>query len=182
MNFLRTIFAQANVFEYGIIDTKDICFSTDVRKMCETNACQQYGKTWCCPPAVGSVEQCRERIGKYEKFILFSQKYHLEDSFDFEGMVNGLTQFKRTCRTLDEMLHPKIKDYFILSNEGCDLCKTCTYPNAPCRFPDKAHHSLEGYGLLVSDLAKSANMHYVNGANTVTYFGALICNSAMLKM
>jgi len=33
--------------------------------------------------------------------------------------------------------------------------------------------SLEGYGFIVSELAESAGIRYHNGANTVTYFGAL---------
>ncbi|MFQ6804175.1 MAG: DUF2284 domain-containing protein [Lachnospiraceae bacterium] len=34
--------------------------------------------------------------------------------------------------------------FLILSNEGCDLCSECTYPEAPCRFPDRSHGSIEG--------------------------------------
>ena len=69
----------------------------------------------------------------------------------------------------------------MLSNEGCDLCDKCTYPDAPCRFPNRAHGSLEGYGIFVSEIAKIAGINYINGANTVTYFGAVICNSSDLN-
>ncbi|HIV13348.1 MAG TPA: hypothetical protein IAA63_09455 [Candidatus Pullilachnospira stercoravium] len=62
------------------------------------------------------------------------------------------------------------------------LCSECTYPEAPCRFPDRSHGSIEGYGIMVSDLANQAGINYINGANTVTYFGALLCDAGGLQL
>ncbi len=62
MNFLKQQLEEAGFFEYGTVDTSDIRFSLDVRTMCEVNTCQRYGKTWACPPAVGTVEECKQRI------------------------------------------------------------------------------------------------------------------------
>ena len=42
-----------------------------------------------------------------------------------------------------------------------------------CRFPDRAMSSLEAYGVNVSELAVQCGMRYINGENTVTYFGAV---------
>lgn len=47
---LKEILDCAGFYQYGLIDTKDIHFSKDVRAMCEVNTCKQYGKTWACPP------------------------------------------------------------------------------------------------------------------------------------
>lgn len=53
-------------------------------------------------------------------------------------------------------------------------CRRCAkMDQAPCRFPDQALASLEAYGVNVSLLAPQAGMQYINGANTVTYFGAI---------
>lgn len=49
MNQLQQILERAGVTQYGIIDTKDIHFSQEVRHMCEVNTCRQYGKTWSVP-------------------------------------------------------------------------------------------------------------------------------------
>ena len=46
--------------------------------------------------------------------------------------------------------------------------------NEPCRHPELAMPSLETYGINVSELAASSGMKYINGQNTVTYFGALL--------
>ena len=171
MSELDRILAEAGVFQYGFVNIADIRFSQEVRGMCEVNTCRQYGKTWACPPAIGTVEECRARVQRYDRMLVFSVKYDLEDSFDYEGMVAGMQQFKETCRILHEGLRGQVEDFLLLANEGCDKCEKCTYPDAPCRFPDQTHGALEGYGIFVSELAKQAGIHYINGANTVTYFG-----------
>lgn len=174
MKKLQIILEKAGVYQSGIVDTDRIRLLTEVRKMCEVNTCRQYGRSWACPPALGTLEECRERIRKFDKMIVFSVKYDLEDSFDYEGMKAGMVHFKEVCRKINMEVRQEIKEFMILSNEGCDLCETCTYPDAPCRFPEQAHGSLEGYGVLVSELAGQAGIRYINGANTVTYFGGIL--------
>ena len=57
---------------------------------------------------------------------------------------------------------------------GCRLCEICgKREGIPCRNPKRAMRSLEAYGVNVSLLASLANMKYINGQNTVTYFGAV---------
>lgn len=163
-------------FEAGIIDTKNVKLYPEIRKICEGNACRHYGTTWSCPPATGTLEECRERVNRYSKMLLISKKYDLEDSFDFEGMMAGMHDFKLTADKFNLLVKNILTDYILLSNEGCQKCETCTYPNAPCRFPETLHHSLEGYGFIVSELACQAGIKYSNGTNTVTYLGALIFN------
>jgi predicted metal-binding protein len=109
--------------------------------------------------------------------LVFSAKYELEDSTDFEAMLEGAKDFRRIARNVDEAVKPQLSDYLILSNEGCDMCESCTYPDAPCRFPGRVQGSIEGYGIFVSKLAQQAGMRYNNGENTITYFGAMLYNS-----
>ena len=49
----------------------------------------------------------------------------------------------------------------MFSNEG--LCKECTYPDTPCRFPDRVHGSLEANEIFVNELAEMAQVKYKNG-------------------
>ena len=147
----------------------------EVRKTCE-NGCRGYGKSWACPPAVGTVDECRERAQSYDKMLVFSGKYELNDSFDFQGMSAAMKSFKTIARRLDDGVKPLLDEYLMLSNEGCGVCIDCTYPDEPCRFPDRLHHAIEGYGILVGDLVKMAGINYNNGKNTVTFFGALLYN------
>ena len=164
---------QSGMWQTGLIDTHDLMFYPEIRKICKENTCRNYGTTWACPPAVGTIEECKKRVMQYEKMLLFSIKYNLKDSYDIEGMENALFSFKGSVDIFDEKLKLFLSDYLLLSNEGCGRCKKCTYPDAPCRFPEHLHHSIEGYGFQIYELAKAAGIKYNNGENTVTFFGGL---------
>lgn len=150
--------------ECGYVSAEKRIFYPEVRAICAENTCRNYAATWACPPAVGILEECREQVGRYD----------LEDSFDFEGMMEGMQDFKRQVDALHRSVGALLPEFLLLSNEGCGRCAVCTYPYAPCRFPQMLHPSLEGYGFMVSELAASTGIRYHHGANTVTYFGALL--------
>lgn len=169
---------QAGVHQHGSVKPSEVEFKQEIRDICKANVCRKYGTTWACPPAVGTVEECRERCLRYNTMLVFTGKFMLEDSFDYEGMVRGASEFKKLALDFEAAVKPLLKDYLMLSNESCGLCKVCTYPHAPCRFPERLHHSLEGYGVIVSDLAKQAGVNYNNGENSLTYFGALLFNDS----
>lgn len=173
---LQEIAVQSTLFETGYVEVSHLKFYPEVRAICERNTCRAYGTSWACPPAVGSIEECRERVSQYAKMLLFSKKYNLEDSFDFEGMTAGMHDFKKAADQFSRNLNGILTDYMLFSNEGCERCPECTYPDAPCRFPQLLHPSLEAYGFIVSELAREAGVRYNNGPNTVTYFGALLFN------
>ena len=171
---LRKAAAGSGLTEWGLIKTTALRFYPQIRQICEGNSCRGYGKTWACPPAVGTLEECTNRVLQYENMLLFSQKFELEDSFDFESMENGMKTFKVTVDRFAEAVKEHMDDALILSNEGCGRCRDCTYPDAPCRFPDKLYPSIEGFGFIVSELAQQAGIKYNNGPNTVTFFGAVL--------
>ncbi|MGI5958326.1 MAG: DUF2284 domain-containing protein [Massiliimalia sp.] len=162
------------VFQWGEISPRKNPFDPQVRMLCQGNVCGNYGTTWACPPAVGSLEECKKQCCSYSHAIVFNGVYPLEDSFDFESMKLGHKRFKEVCDRVYEVAKDSLSDFLLLSNEGCIRCKTCTYPQAPCRFPQMLFPSIEGYGIHVGQLAKAAGIRYINGANTVTYFGMLL--------
>ena len=91
-------------------------------------------------------------------------------------MMRGHDQFKTVCMKAAAVIHNYIDDLLILSNEGCGKCIKCTYPDSPCIFPESLFPSIESYGVAVNHLAATANIHYINGKDTVTYFGAILYN------
>lgn len=165
---------------YNVIETKEISFSEEVRKYCEKNTCNAYGKSWACPPGVGTVEECKRRALSFSHMLVFSSYFELEDSFDFEGMMRAMEEFKKLCAKIDSAAHKYLDQFFILSNEGCNRCAVCTYPDQPCRMPKQVHPSIEGFGIWVNELAKSAGLLYHHGKDTVTYFGGLLFNEDAL--
>lgn len=92
---IKEIATQCDFYETGYIDVSKLSFYPEVRTICEGNTCRNYGTSWACPPAVGTLEECKERVNQYDKMLLFTKKYELEDSFDFEGMTEGMHDFKK---------------------------------------------------------------------------------------
>lgn len=165
---------QSGIWQTGLIDTKDLVFYEEIRDICKGNVCRNYGATWACPPAIGTIEECKNRAMQYGKMLLFSIKYLLEDPFDIEGMRDAMLSFKNSVDLFDAKLKIFLSDYLLLSNEGCGRCDKCTYPGSPCRFPERLHHSIEGYGFNIGELAEKTGIKYNNGKNTVTFFGGLL--------
>lgn len=160
------------VHEVAMLGTKDIPFSEEVVAACARNACGCYGKTWQCPPGVGTLAERMELCHSYDRAIVFTTKHDLEDSFDVEGWARGRTEHEAVTDRVLEMC--PFERRLAFSAEGCSLCKSCTYPDAPCRFPNRARVSVEANGIFVVELARMCNIHYHNGKNTVTYFSMLL--------
>ena len=165
---------EIGIHEYGLISPSEIAFEQDIRTICEENACRLYRKSWACPPAVGTVDECRARCLQYTSAMVFNAVYPLEDSFDYEGMRRGHRAFKALCDRLYVLVKSRLSSFLILSNEGCTRCRDCTYPSTSCRKPELLFPSLEGFGINVAKLAAGGNIQYTNGKNTVTYFGMLL--------
>lgn len=146
------------------------------RDICLSNACGMCGKCYMCPPDVGEIDVLMAEIKNYDLALVYQTITELEDSFDFEGMVEA----KKKTYPLAQKLRTVFRDMGIskvlhLGAGGCGVCKTCAKQTGePCRFPELALPSLEAYGVNVSLLAKAADMKYINGQNTVTYFGAVL--------
>lgn len=166
--------AAAGVTGWGVIRPCEIVFGQEIRDICAGNGCGGYGKTWACPPYHGTVEECRERCLAFERALVFQAVYPLEDSFDYEGMIEAGREFKAVCRSVQALARASLTRFLILGNEGCGKCAKCTCPDSPCRFPEDLIPAVEGYGIYVNKLAESAGIKYINGANTVTYFGMLL--------
>ena len=62
----------------------------------------------------------------------------------------------------------------LLSLIGCGICEKCTYPDAPCRFPDRAFPSMEACGLVVNDVCKASGIPYNYGPRTMTFTGCVL--------
>lgn len=164
-----------HIHQFAFTTTDKLVFSQGVRDLCEQNSCGHYGKTWACPPGVGTLEECHAKIMKHQNVFVFTTKHDLEDSYDFEGMMEGKDRHDEICEKIHDFFKTIYSgDMLVLSGESCSRCSKCTYPDAPCRFPEKLAPSVESYGVEVNRLAKTVGVNYINGANTVTYFGCIM--------
>jgi len=151
------------------LNCKEIKLLPVVRDMCAENKCGRYGKNWTCPPACGTIEDCAADIHSYKYGIIVETIGDLEDSFDFEGITEISHKHKALFTAFAEKLRSEYSDVLALGAGGCTVCKECAYPE-PCRFPDKALSSMEGYGMMVSDVCKSNNVPYYPGPNKQAFF------------
>lgn len=158
----------------GELDCATIQVRQEVRDMCAANTCQQYGINWACPPGCGTIEECEKKIREYSKGIIVQTTTELEDSMDFEGIQElGIKHSENIKKALDK-LHEIYPGMLTLGTGSCDRCKECTYPDAPCRFPEKIISSMEAFGIVVNDVCKANNIPYYYGKNTLTYVGCFL--------
>lgn len=169
--------AEALGFDHAeVVEVARVRFEPAFRKACADNMCGKYGRCWTCPPDVGEIEALIAQAKGYRWMLVFQSIGQLEDSYDFEGMMAAGKRHNDLTRLLRARLGPAFGASFLpLGAGGCSLCEACTKPeDLPCRHPEEAIGSLEAYGVAVSELAGICGMKYINGTNTVTYFGAFL--------
>lgn len=156
------------------IAVADIPFDRSFRSLCESNACGNYGKSWMCAPDVGDIDDLIAYGKSFDRALVFQTVGELEDSYDFEGMMAAGQHMNDLSQAIAVEFKPlPFSKWLLLGAGGCRVCPVCAKrTDEPCRFPDQAMASLETYGIAVSQLAELCGMNYINGQNTVTYFGA----------
>jgi len=162
----------------AIVNVADIPFAPELLDLCKMNTCGNYRKSWTCPPLAGEIDDLIATAKSYDKLLVFQAVYTLTDSFDIEGMFESNQNFRKLTEDVNELCKlDGAKPYIVLSAGGCKICETCAaVTDEPCRVPDKAFIPLEAYGIFVSKLAEVAEIPYINGVNTVTYFGGILFN------
>ena len=148
----------------------------ELREFCRQNACGEYGRNYTCPPHIGEIDDLIKKIKGFEKAVMWQNIYPLEDSFDFDGMMDAKRNHDTmTYKIADEVYQVLgMQNALVLGAGGCTLCEECAAKtNAPCPSPDKALSSLEAFGINVSKIEEISSMKYINGENTVTYFSGV---------
>ena len=166
-------FTHAAVADAGILNPRQ-----EVRDMCIANTCRRYNSCWAGPPACGTPEECMERLRRYDTVLLVQNVGQLEDSLDFEGIQETRQHFEDALRALLPQMRERYPDVLPLGAGCCSLCKDCTYPDAPCRFPEKAIASMEAYGLLVNEVCTDGGLKYNYGPNTLAFTGCFLFHRA----
>ncbi len=92
-------------------------------------------------------------------------------------MADAKKDFDTVLRNIVEKIKYNnwFEDIFPLGAGDCEICKECTYLNGEkCRFPDKAHPSVEACGIDVKALVTRCGIPYHNGKDTVSYDGLIL--------
>jgi|GEM_PF-253569 len=158
----------------AVVPVEKIAFDRGFRAACEQNICGKYGRNWTCPPDCGDIDEMIAHAKTYTHALVFQSIGQLEDSYDIDGMRAAAQNHSKLVDALARDVQPLLEKSLRLGAGGCHVCDRCAkMHSAPCRLPDRATVSLEAYGVGVSELAALAGLNYMNGVNTVTYFGGI---------
>ena len=166
---IAMIAAESGFTNWAPLDISTIELKEEVRAMCADNTCGQYGKRWSCPPGCGTLEECTKQLQNYSYGILVQTVGDVEDSFDFESMMEIETVHKARFKEMYSKLREQTLDVLALGSGCCTHCTTCTYPYKTCRFPDEKISSMEAYGILVLKVCKANNLPYYYGSDRIAY-------------
>ena len=178
MEFFEKLAEQARecgAYKAKVIDTNMISFDEGLRKACEANYCGNYGRNYACPPHVGEPKELIAKARSYAWGLVFQTVTQIEDSYDIEGMMEASKNHTKTADRIEKIVSRHYDHYLQLTAGECNRCKVCAQVTGePCRMPEKAISSLEAYCMNCSQVAAISDMLYVNGQNTVTYFGMFL--------
>lgn len=167
--------AETIGFSYAVpLDPATIDLKQEVRDMCAANSCGQYGKNWSCPPGCGELHELREKIKNYSCGLLVQTVGDVEDSFDIEAMIETEKRHKHQMEKLHQLITAEFPNAITIGAGCCAYCQTCTYPELPCRFPEKQISSMEAYGMLVSDVCCTNQLPYSYGPEKIVYTGCCL--------
>lgn len=166
--------SQYPIYEYRILDTRDIFVRERVRTICRTE-CQRYGSTWACPPAVGALEECEAKIKSYTNAVFFSSVAEVSDILNMEEMLSTRRAHEDLTTEVGNYLKGEGYEVYILSAESCDICENCSYQEGnPCRHPDRMHPCLESHGVVANEIVERESMEYNLGGNTILWFSMVL--------
>ena len=144
------------VCEYTFVPPAEVPFSAEVRAACAENLCGQYGTCHTCPPGCGEWDVLAAKYRAYRGAFLYTTLHKPKGACDFSEMLRSGNDHRRVDDALIDALHDAGFRDFVLSGAGsCPVCEKCTYPDAPCRFPDKARSAMEALGIDVVALARN---------------------------
>lgn len=155
------------------LDVAKLIPRKDVRDMCAADQCRAYGENWTCPPHCGSLEACAEQIQSFHRGILLQTVGTMEKIIDTKAYRRTEQQHLALFHRLAGEIREKYPDALCLGSGGCRICQSCAYPE-PCRFPEKACSSMEGYGLFVTQVCRDHGLPYHHGEKTITYTACIL--------
>lgn len=165
--------SELPLYIYDFFDPKELEFSDRIRWICE-NECPMYGKSWACPPGVGSVDGCRRKCMAYDNCLLISTIVEVRDIADMEETLTTRPEHEALTNEVRELMRQQGVEPYILSTEACTLCESCAIAEGkPCRMPEKMHPCVESHGINVVPILESRGLEFQFGANVVTWISLL---------
>ena len=168
--------AQLPLYTYAYISPADLEFTDRVRWLCE-HECPMYGKSWACPPAVGSVEACKVRCLGYDHCLMIATIVEVQDISDIEETLATRPDHEEITNQVRDFFREQSIAPYILSTEACAACPVCAVlEGKPCYKPERMHPCVESHGINLLPLLEDMGLPFQYGENVVTWFSLLFFN------
>ena len=165
--------SELPLYIYDFFDPRDLEFNSRIRWICE-NECPMCGKSWACPPGVGSVDSCRAKCLSYENCLLISTIVEVNDIADMEETLSTRPEHEALTNEVAAIMEQLGTKPYVLSTEACTLCQRCAILDGEsCRFPDKMHPCVESHGINLRGLLEELGLNFQYGENVVTLISLL---------
>lgn len=169
--------SQLPLYTYEYIDPKTLDFTQRVRQVCRQE-CPMYGKTWACPPGVGTVEECRERCLGYGECLMIGTVTQVRDISDLAECLSTRADHEAITNQVGDLLREQGVEPYILSSQACALCQRCAYLDGrPCRHPEKMHPCIESHGINLIPTLESVGLEFSYSQDVITWYSLLFFNT-----
>lgn len=168
--------SELPLYLYAWIDPNELEFSDRIRWICE-HECPMYGKTWACPPGVGTVPDCRKKCMGYENCLMISTITEVADISNIEETLATRGDHEEITNQVAAMMERQGIKPYILSTEACAICERCAILDGkPCRHPERMHPCVESHGINLIPTLEENGLEFNYGENIVTWYSLLFFN------
>ncbi|MDO4749923.1 MAG: DUF2284 domain-containing protein [Eubacteriales bacterium] len=158
------------------LDVRCLQSLPEIREMCAANRCRSYNLRWSCPPAVGTPEELQKKLRSFQYALLTQTFGQREDPFDYPSIQAAETRHRENFERMAERLHMVFPSLMSMGVGPCQRCRDCSWPDAPCRFPEKLSPPMEAFGLSVSELCRAAGLSYYRGPAGICFTSCFLYN------
>jgi predicted metal-binding protein len=164
------------LYVYFFIDPQGLEFSPRIRWICE-NECPMYGKTWACPPGVGTVDACKEKCLGYSRCLMVGTITEPETFYSMESALATRPEHEMLTNQIRDMFREQGIEPYILSTEACAVCERCAIEDGlPCRMPGRMHPCLESHGINLIPTLEENGLEFQYGSELITWYSLLFFN------
>lgn len=165
--------AELPLYIYDHLDLEELEFSSRIRWICE-NECPMYGRSWACPPGVGSVNHCKGKCLSYQNCLMISTIVEVEDITNIDETLATRPDHEAVTNEVRDIMRQLGAEPYVLSTEACTLCDRCAILDGePCRFPEKMHPCVESHCINVVPMLEKRGLEFQFGADVVTWISLL---------
>ena len=87
-----------------------------------------YNTTWACPPAVGTVEECKARCLSYPEALMMTSITEVSDIANLEETLATRGPHEELTRQVRDMIAAQGVETRVLSTEACAICRALRLP------------------------------------------------------